>query len=369
MSVLTLTAAFAMALRADDVRPELVTTDQPFVIFKAIKGAKHPLMFKCFPGVNELDVVYFGTQKKSGVKLFKTAKDLENISPLRFSMKFADNTPVQIDKKYPGCREAYLGSGLENLFKLAGLYPCDGYKGIALVDEYNAGLPMKWVVSSVEYFKAIKKYVLKGFAAANVVAPEVKPLLLLEIVDTKNSLDASDYEFLNTYFELADTTDPVVKKFFEGASKTVGSISDKTKEALNVGTLAGEALLNAVEKTAKEFDAKKIRDYALPLGVGLAAGYAWKQVQGEAVRAVGDFVWTNMIDQKAKDAALAKGGDAKDKAVLGYYAGIAKGTAIGCGTAALGYLAYRIITDMMAEDDDADDVELVEAVELTEEAQ
>lgn len=356
MSVFALAGAFATASHAQsvaipteqDIRSEFITTDQPFVIFKAIKGGKYPFMFRCYPGLGQLDVVYFGTEKKSGIKFVKTPKELENLTPIRFSFKLADNTAVQVDKKYTGYRESYLGTGLESLFKAAGLYPAEGYKGTAIVDEYKAGLPMKWALCNTEAFKAFKKYILKGFNAANVVVPAVKPLLLVEIVDLQGGLDASDYEFLSTYFQLLDPKDPIAKKFFDGASKTVSSLSDKTKDAFVVGAGAGETILNALDsdKQLKGFEGAKIRDVllvaALLKGSELAIG---------------------ALKPAAKTCIEKCGIDAAD---------FGKKAVLACGSIAGGYLAYKIITDLMAEKDEADtqEVSVVEqAVEQTEEAQ
>lgn len=345
MSVFALAATIATASYAQsavipaeqDIRSEFITTDQPFVIFKAIKGGKYPFMFKCYPGMNQLDVVYFGTQKKSGVKFVKNPKELENLTPIRYSFKLADNTAVQVDKKYTGYREAYLGIGLENLFKATGLYPTAGYKGIALVDEYQAGLPMKWALCDVVAFKALKKYVLKGFDAANVIVPAVKPLLLLEIVNQEASLDASDYEFLNKYFDLLDPKDAIVKKFFDGATKTINSIADKAKDSLTVGAMVGETVLNALDgdKQIKGFEAEKIRDALLVIALGKLGEIAFSAAKDAAAPTINDW--------------MAKCGLTK--------ADLIKAATICCVAPAAGYLTYKIVTNLMAEAEVADDIE------------
>lgn len=359
--IVLVASAFATVLHAEDAgnvpchptnnRSQLITTDQPFVIFKAIKGAKNPIMFKCHPGINELDVMYFGTQKKSGPKLVKDAKDLANLVPLRFSMKFADNTAVQIDKKYEGFRESYIGSGLEKLFKCLGIYPTAGYKGIALVDEYKVGLPMKFVLSNVEQFKALKQYLLKGFDAANVVVAENKPLLLLEIVDTTTKLDASDVVFLNHYYDVLDARDPAVKTFFNEASEFLGDVARETKDAKNVGELIGEMILNDASNKAKDFDGKKIRDLMITSALAAVFGCIFKQMndrkQGaiDCVTApVNNFVWNYLIDQTANAD--------KDIAVSGWYKQRAKELGIGAGAVVVAYLVHRVINDMNALDDE-----------------
>src|SRR3972149_7936657 len=98
-----LVAAFSVSgLAAATERPEFKKVDQPFVFFKALKGAKYPYMIKYQPAANELDMVLCGALNEQGApKLAKAAQDLETLIPLRNTMKFADSG-TQMDKKYEG---------------------------------------------------------------------------------------------------------------------------------------------------------------------------------------------------------------------------------------------------------------------------
>ena len=350
LSVFAIAATFATASDAQQ-RAKLITADQPFVVFKAIKGAKNPLMFKCHPGVNELDIVYFGSQKKSGPTLVKTAQELENLVPLRYTMKFADIKAIEIDKKYAGYRDSYLGTGLENLFKLVGLYPAAGYKGTALVDEYKEGLPMKWVLSSAEHFKALKNYLTKGFNAANIQAQAVKPMLLLEIVEGHANLDASDYAFLTQYFDLLDPRDPTAKSFFDSANKFLNDIADKTQGAITVGAETGETILNQLDsdKELKGFDAKKILQEVLLL-------WALTETVKFAKTSFNDSVYDPVLKPAFKDFV----GNYKDLGV--------KAAKVG-GTVVASYLVYKIISDLIAQDDQDAEQAHDQATEAKEEAQ
>jgi hypothetical protein len=252
---------------AQQIRPEFVKTNQSFVFFNVVKGAKYPGMIKCVPAINRLEVILCGCEKDGSFGRVKAAQDLEFLAPLRYTTKFADSG-LQIDKKLEGYREAYVGIMVEALLKASHLMPADGYKGDLLVEEYLAGMPMKWAVSSIEEFRGVKGYLIKKFMEYNVAAPAKKPLLLVEFLDGNPAYDDTDKEFLNTFFDVLDPLDPAVKAFFDQCQKSFGDMLDKTKDAKNTGESIGELLMRNMESVSGDFEGKKVVAIVLGAVVG-----------------------------------------------------------------------------------------------------
>jgi hypothetical protein len=246
--------------------PEFKRLDQPFVFFKAADGFKFPYMMVCNPGLNQWNMVLCGTVKDGTTKLAKHAEDLENLVPLRNTIKFADSGS-QIDKKYPGYREAHLAVMLEIFFRAVGLIPQDGYAGTVLFDEYKAGLPIKVVFGSIEYFRAWRNYMLKHLAAADpAIFPLKKPLLMMEFLDGKANFNEDDLRFLHSCFAILDPTDVSACAFFDRAQAKLKDTMDLTDEAKFVKESLGELFMRKIEEY-HSLEAKKLVLSAAALGV------------------------------------------------------------------------------------------------------
>ena len=228
--------------------------DQAFVFFKAADGFKFPYMMVCNPALNQWNTVLCGTIKNGVPRLAKHAEDLENIIPMRNTIKFADSG-TKIDKKYQGFREAYLAIALELALKSVGLMSNEGYTGKVLVDEYAAGLPMKWVLGSIEHFRAIKNYMLKAFDVT--LLPSKKPLLMIEFLNGKADFNKEDITFLNSFFEVLDSTDAEACAFFDRAEEKLADVMGATDKAKQVKEDIGEMFLNRIEDFSS-LEAKKV---------------------------------------------------------------------------------------------------------------
>jgi hypothetical protein len=237
----------ALCMFGLNAHTEFKKLDQPFVFFKSADGFKFPYMMVCNPGLNQWNMVLCGTVKNGQPRLFKRAQDLENMLPLRSILKFADSG-TQIDKKYRGFREANITILLELFFRSVGLISNDGYAGKVLIDEYKAGLPMKWVLGSIEHFRAIRNYMIKELSVlATTAFPLKKPLLMVEFLDGKSAFSDDDKRFLDTCFDLLDSNDAEACAFFERAQTKLGDVMDMTSSAKRVKESLGELFMNRVE--------------------------------------------------------------------------------------------------------------------------
>lgn len=228
--------------------PEFSRVDQPFVIFKTY--GKYPSLVKCTPSVGEATIVFVGTD---GMHLARKAKDLETLSVLRKKTINAD-TNIQIDRKY--VRETVMGSALVGSFDLLGLLSNDPYDGYVLVNEYNEGLPMKWVVRDLADLRALQTYF-----KSHTLPKQEKPLLMLVVMNNEKIV-GDDLAFVNAYFELLDGSNPCAAEFFAKSEKTFANIAKATKKAKYVLETFGDMILREVETEFKDFDVKKMTVWA-----------------------------------------------------------------------------------------------------------
>ena len=258
------------------LRYQLNRKDQHFVYFRYVDGDKYPVMFKCDPRLNKIEVVLCGTYDKvyDIVRQVQSSGDLIDLTPIRQIAKSVD-FGTQHDKKFDGYREAWGGIILEAMLKSVGLLSSDGYKGDLLVDEYVGNEPhvFEVVLGSQQDFKAWKAYMLRNFELKNVSAPEAKPLLFLKLLGGNQVLDERDWEFLSTYFDVLGYDEPQVKEFFSNTKDIVLDYLDKTKEAKQVGQGFGEMLMSGIEGKTKDFKVKKLVAY---FGLMIAAGVTRK---------------------------------------------------------------------------------------------
>jgi hypothetical protein len=260
-------------------RPELVTFDQEFVFFNA--GGKMPVMKKFHPGDRKLDVVLCGysDQANGSIELSPSATDLAHLIPVQYTQKFPEIgcCGAKVEETYEGFRESVVGKGLQSVLNLTGLLPLKNYKGALLVDEYQKGLPMKMIFPSAAYFKGFKTYFLAKSNECNVFPAETKPLLMLEILDTKEPLDDLDIDFLNSYYTVVDPKDELVKSFFKECNEQMNDILEATHEASPVKEGYTQQVVRGLEKEFKEFKVDKIAaKVTLYLASTVVAFATWK---------------------------------------------------------------------------------------------
>lgn len=288
-------AGFVSSVAADAAKySEFTKHDQPFAFFKVADGDKYPYMIKAEPGFNRFSMILLGSERENGdVVLAKTAQDLETMTPIRNTLKCADSG-VQIDKIYEGFREAYVDIALEATFKLMNMYPMEGYKGKLFVDEYLAGMPMKWTLSTSAQLSATVKFLQARFIENKIAPAANKPLLLVELYD-KSSIVGAEAAFLNNYYTVLDLQDPEVATFFVNAQKFLNDALDKTKDAKNVAEAFGEGLLRELDEKAKKFEAKKLIGWVTMI---VLAGLTWKAFE--------NFVFKPISNKLFPEPATAK---------------------------------------------------------------
>ena len=194
------------------------------------------------------------------IRSISKPSDLENLIPVRETTKFTLPEPAKIDKKYPGCRTAYMGMGLEKLFKAIGIYPDMHYEGQVLIDQYKEGLPLKLSLNNVNELRSLLSYYTKNLLSLSpngleFPAASQRPLLVLDCPGL-NTLDANEKELVKSLFVVADPKNARVKTFLADIMKNylhaVAKDGDPRKEWF------GETLLRKIEENTCKLDMKNI---------------------------------------------------------------------------------------------------------------
>lgn len=152
----------------------------------------------------------FLNPKTNKNEYIKSPEDFENITPLKTTTAYF-GINFQHEIKYEGERQTLVSKALEKLFLTE---EKSSYK--ILVNECKKNYPIYLHLKDIKEFRAISAYLLKNFLEEN-FAPKEKTLLVLKIENDPDleTLDETDKEFLQKYFELFPLTDPDVKEFFE----------------------------------------------------------------------------------------------------------------------------------------------------------
>lgn len=289
---------------SDASKDQFKTLDQPFCFFKTI--GEDPYMIVYHPGKNEIKTVTCGTRDKNGAaRRAKKATDFVNLTPIRGTVLIAD-AGLKLDEKYRGYRKTVIGKFLDNTLKTIDLLPDRKYKGCVLVDEYQAGMPMKLVLRDAQDLSNLRKYLEYHFKRMAVI-PSKKPLLVLEVTNSPDLFVAardvrsvaesnSDVEFLERYFELADPMNTDVRDFFEKSQFIFMETLYKLGDAKTVGKSLGEIVFDDIEKKSIDFKTVDVAGALITLAIGWLVfesckdafkGHVVKPVREELVEKLG----------------------------------------------------------------------------------
>ncbi len=247
------------------------------------KTTGRPWMIKYNPSVNTLTIINCGSidHEDKDVKQVEKPADLENLTATRCITKFVD-TNLQIARVYQGFRETYLEQLVEGLLKLTTLYPNRKYEGTLLVDEYREGIPMKWVFTNIDEFRAIKKYLLKAFEKFDIEPQAQKPLLYIQFDRINQEFSDDDLAFLNTYYEVLNSKNPAAKVFFNDAQQAINDARSSTDSAKNILESSGEKLMRWAEETKYGIKEKDIMlKVMFYVGLPMLTAYIYDKIKNE----------------------------------------------------------------------------------------
>ncbi|QQR49717.1 hypothetical protein IPF37_02640 [bacterium] len=244
------------------------------------------------------------------------------------------------------------------------------YNGTVLVDQYQTGMPMKFVLRNIEDFQNLRKYFEKHFRNM-VMMPSKKPLLVLEITESQDlfarrtleGLSDADIDFLETYFELADPTNPEVCKFFQRCqSDFIETMYRMPNDVKVVGRSLGEIVFDDIEKKSIDFKAVDAAGAVMTVVIGWLVFESCKNTLKNQVVEPAQKEFVKHFELAKKFGEFKK--TVNDNKLL------ISGT-LGVGLAA--WIAYRLATqeekeeDLLLEDvlagDNDDDINFVQEAE------
>ncbi len=253
-------ALFAGLIAVDPVitpsRPEFAQNDQPVCQFK---GFGKPYMIYYNPAVNELDIIVFGVQDPKTQKLsgFKTSKDLANLVPIRYTIRYVDGC-VKIDTIYDGWRETYVGKFIEGGLQSLALMPKRKHPGNPFIEiMLKEQTPSKIVVEDATALSYLVKHLQTAINKEQISATR-KPLMLIEFKKINQTINEEALKFLTTYWTLVDAKDQEVVNFFKNTQQAINVARQDTATAKTILDSNGEAFMRLIEDECLEFKANDI---------------------------------------------------------------------------------------------------------------
>ncbi len=321
--------------------------DQPLLRFVAREGAK-PVATIADPREDAFYVLEFGVHNVVLDKILpaKKAVDLKNMIPL--SHKGFFGFAKKMVKTFRGKRklDAPIAAVIEDAMSAVGLLNVKDYQGTFFKDEYSNGMPMVIVVDNVKQLRCLQEYFIKN----EIVARNVKPWLLLEVLKNPEAVTQADLSFWGSYFDLVKASD-------DGVADTLRHAWDFRNTTIGIGRNGGyigstlpEVALANLEKA---YDDLKTADLAVMAAGALGAGL-WLMTKQKALNhpAVKNFGMVEVVNPEtgAKTMQVRPGiTSAADTAMT-------VATCVAAG--AIAYGVYRLwvnTVDTMAPDEELDE--------------
>lgn len=265
----------ADSLVYEEVSPELYkqldVMDQPAGYFKSTN--KWPYYWVVDPSTNSLKQILCGSydQEAAANIEIKKPEQLAAISPLRFSVMNIDQGTCE-DVRYQGYRDTMLGQLVEQLLKKIKVIPDRHFKGRLFIDEYEQGIPQKWVFATAQEFGYLRKYIQANFELHSINPLDVKPILALHILKNPTQLTAHDLSFLKTYFTVVDPTDKKVSSFFKKHEKSALKAISLLRKGFPIKQTFLEKEFHKIEERCKKFSMESY----IVMAVTAALTYVYK---------------------------------------------------------------------------------------------
>ncbi|MBD3231281.1 hypothetical protein GF322_01330 [Candidatus Dependentiae bacterium] len=235
-----------------------------------------PFLIVLDPSIRETKIIKCGCfdSNTQVPRQIKTENDLKNLIPLRLTINgFGGN--YKYDIKYPGERKSMVGSLLAST-----ILPDIKYKGALFIDEYNAGIPMFWVLKNINELRSLIKYFNKNLEQNPM--PKQKNILVLKFLNDPNleTLTEMDKQFLNKYFELFPLTDKDLKNFFENRNNMLidTNFNMGNSKPKRIGESILQGIFRQAESFYEDFEAKKI---AILIGAFIAITFIHDTIKDE----------------------------------------------------------------------------------------
>ncbi len=230
-----------------------LNTSYGCLVFNA--SDKDPMISIFNPDQDQIKLLKLGYVNENNKNAHVKSEDqFENISVLEETITIY-SANIRIKNKFQGARESVIARTFEKIF-----LPEETYPGKILIDEYNATMPMFWVLKNEAQLSAIKSYFIN-----NATPTAMKPILLIKVLDTKDltALTQENQVFLSRYFNVFSIDNKYVKEFFDKSKERMQDLGFNVTSPNYKGETVTKAIFRDGEK---KFNDGKIKDIAIVIG-------------------------------------------------------------------------------------------------------
>lgn len=239
---------------------------------------KDPMVTIFRPDLDTFKLIKLGVEKNGKNLHIARGETFENIVILSEAINIY-SANIRIQNKYRGDRETVLGKTFEKVL------PKKNYKGQILIDEYKSEMPMFWILNNEAQLTGIKNYFLSNFGE---LKNQMKPLLLIKILDTNNlnNLSEDNKLFLDQFFVTFSTANKEIRDFFDKTKNRIYKYGSKMSSPRYKGESNSEAIFRLTEKQFKEW---KTQEFLIAGGVLILGSNIYNGLKPE-VNAAGRYV-------------------------------------------------------------------------------
>lgn len=310
--------------------------DRDLCRFWALKGVE-PRMTLSNPATETVTIIEFAALNPVNDEIVpaKNVYQLKNMVPTRHTVKFSFGK--QRDKKLRGFRKtkSLLAASVEDLLVMCGLLTVDEYDKVALVEEYNRGIPMAITVQNHDYLVGVQEYLMKH----GLKPRDEKPALVIEILDHPETFTEADQKFWSTYFVLRTRKDEGVSASLKAERDFRSALMAATSNAGYLGQPMIESLLLSFEKSLSDMKSGELLMLATALTGGFIFGELSSGIKKSAKEALA-AVLSESVTDAAGDVVIGE-----DKKPVKQTRPLVKNIAIGAGSVIGAYLLYRVLAN------------------------
>lgn len=239
---------------------------------------KDPMITIFQPDLDLFKLIKLGTEKNGKKLHIARGEVFETIKILSESINIY-SANIKIQNKYRGDRETVLGKFFEKVL------PKKNHKGQILIDEYKSEMPMFWILNNEAQLTGLKNYFLKNIGKLN---NQMKPLLLLKILDTDNlnNLSEDNQSFLDQFFVTFSTANKEIRDFFDKTKNRIYKYASKMSSPRYKGETTSESIFRLTEKQFKEW---KAQEFIIAGGTLILGSNMYSSLKPE-VNAIGKYV-------------------------------------------------------------------------------
>jgi hypothetical protein len=239
--------------------------DQPLLRLNLHAGV-NPVATLTKPAESSMQIFELAARTGSGKTIdAKTPDTIEDMVVMRDKAFF--DYVKQWDKKFRDYRKmnAPLGAVVEDFMATIGAISTKDYQGTLLADQYAKGIPMVFVVDSVQYLRGLQAYFIKH----KITPIDPKPWAVIEVLNNPEAVTEADIAFWSGLFDVKKRSDDGVYQLLRDERDFRHKLPEIGSKGDYICHSPAETLLLTLEKTAGDFKTQKLLMMAVTAGTSL----------------------------------------------------------------------------------------------------